>query len=121
MMQYAGRVILQIGILFIIYQAAVWLVQLTALPVPANVAGMVILMFLLFSGILPEAFVQVGAAAILRYLGLLFVPFCVAALLGPAADGLVSVEQLLILTVTTIAAIAAGGLIFQYLERRWQQ
>ncbi|WP_444684314.1 CidA/LrgA family protein [Alkalicoccus luteus] len=121
MLQYAGRLVLQIGFLFIIYQSAVWLVQLTALPIPANVAGMVILMLLLFSGLLPEAYVQLGASAMLRYLGLLFVPFCVAAVLGPAANGLVSLDQLIILAVTTVAGIAAGGLVFQYLERGSQK
>jgi len=71
------RILAQAAVFTAIYWACTIVVQLTALPVPANVLGIVTLFLLLCTGVVKEQHVDEAAVFILNHLVFLFIPIAV--------------------------------------------
>jgi holin-like protein len=69
----------QVAFLCLLFAGWLGIGRLWRLPLPAGLLAMLSLTALLLAKVLPLAFVQRGAALLLRYIGLLFVPVCVGA------------------------------------------
>ncbi len=96
---------LQVGLLSVVF--AGWLVvgRHVRLPLPAGLLAMLTVLGLLLSRALPQSFVQRGAAFLLRFIALLFVPICIGA-----------VRQLPLLRAqggTFVLLVVAGALVGQ--------
>jgi holin-like protein len=70
---------LQLGLLSLVYAGWLGIGQQWMLPLPAGLLGMLSVLGLLVTRLLPLSAVQRGAGFLLRYIGLLFVPVCVGA------------------------------------------
>ena len=71
------RMFAQAAFFTAIYGACTIVVHFTALPVPANVLGIVTLFLLLCTGIVKEQYVEETAVFILNHLVFLFIPIAV--------------------------------------------
>ncbi len=72
-MKYLG----QLGVLWGVYLAGQWLTEALALPVPANVVGVVLLFALLCLGLVKLTYVAETADFLLRHLVFFFIPIAV--------------------------------------------
>lgn len=72
-------VCLQVSLLCLLYAGWLGLGRVWRLPFPANLLAMLSLLGLLLARVVPLSSVERGAAFLLRYIGLLFVPVCVGA------------------------------------------
>jgi len=70
----ASQLMVYIG-LFLIAQ---FIVELLSLPLPANIVGMMIMLFFLSSGIIPVRYVKAGSKWLLSEMLLFFIPAVVA-------------------------------------------
>jgi holin-like protein len=87
----------QIALLWLISQVGHEIVARLHLPLPGNVAGMLLTFAALTSGVLPQRFVEEGGALLVRNLPLFFVPLAVGFMTqGPllAAHGFAIVATL---------------------------
>ncbi|MCE7794829.1 CidA/LrgA family protein [Salipaludibacillus sp. CUR1] len=113
-----GIMLIQIGILWFINQIGNYLVGYTGLAIPGNVAGMLILFFLLGTGLLPLSWVEKGAALFVKHLGFFFIPICV----GIMAIGHMAMTHmiylLVIITCSTLAGLVATGKVSQVIGEK---
>ena len=94
------------------------LVRLAGLPVPGPVAGMALLCAALLVRRSPPASMSVAADGLARHLSLLFVPAGVGVMLHVTRVVDEWLPIVVALTVSTVLAIAATALTFQWLARR---
>lgn len=71
------RFIAQITLLWAIYKLGNMVAEMTHLPVPGNVFGMIILFLLLLTGIIHIEWVEEGANLLLKHLAFFFIPIAV--------------------------------------------
>lgn len=71
------RIIWQSAILWIIYAASCWLVDVTGIPLPGNVVGVAALFTLLCLGVVKLEHVSCAADFLLKHLVFFFVPITV--------------------------------------------
>ena len=96
---------LQVGLLSLVFAGWLAIGRHWRLPLPAGLLAMLTVLGLLLSRLLPLAVVQRGAAFLLRYIALLFVPVCIGA-----------VRQLPLLRAqgaTFVLLVVAGALVGQ--------
>jgi holin-like protein len=74
-----GALCLQVAFLSLLFGAWLAVGRQWRLPLPPGLVSMLTLLALLMARVVPLASVQRGAAFLLRYIGLLFVPICVGA------------------------------------------
>lgn len=68
------KIVIQISILYIIYQIGNWIQEALNLFIPGSVIGMILLFLLLCFGILKPSWTEVGAQFMLRHLAFFFIP-----------------------------------------------
>ncbi|MET1030651.1 CidA/LrgA family protein [Domibacillus tundrae] len=68
---------IQIACLTALYQLSVWTVSVLHIPIPASVFGMLTLLLLLLTGIVPDRFIGSGAAFLNKHLAFFFIPIAV--------------------------------------------
>ncbi|MBS2771466.1 CidA/LrgA family protein [Anoxybacillus rupiensis] len=111
-MKRALIIAVQVAGLYGLYGIGVWLQHWFHLPIPGSIIGMLLLFFLLMSGVVKESWLGDGAQFLLSYLPLLFVPSTVG-----IADylslfqgrGLLSIAVVMISTVMVMTASGAIG------------
>lgn len=94
-----------------------WIVVATALPIPGSVVGMLLLLALLESSLLPVARVRAAAELLVRYLGLLYVPAGVAIILYVAAVRDSAIAIAVAGLASLVAVLIVVGTIVQRFER----
>lgn len=67
----------QLALLWAVYQGSAWLAAATALPIPGNVLGVVLLFTLLALGVVKLQHVELAADFLLKHLVFFFVPIAV--------------------------------------------
>jgi holin-like protein len=72
-LRFMGQIIL----LTVIYQLGNLVAEMTHLPVPGNVCGMIILFLLLLTGIIQIKWIEEGADLLLKHLAFFFIPIAV--------------------------------------------
>lgn len=88
-----------------------------SLPVPGNVLGMLFMLVLLWSGVLPLHLIEKGSLLLVRHLALFFIPVAVGLM---NFGGLLLENGLVILSVLAVsiaAGICAAGLVSQRLVK----
>ncbi|WP_316570192.1 CidA/LrgA family protein [Neobacillus sp. YIM B06451] len=94
-----------------IYAVAVFVVGFFHLPIPGSVLGMLILFFLLASGIVKLSYVELAGSFLNRHLGFFFVPITVGLM---DFGGLIKVSGLQIFVMiagsTMVGLLVTGGL-----------
>ncbi|MGC5327627.1 CidA/LrgA family protein [Brevibacillus sp. SYSU BS000544] len=110
--------IAQLGLLWILNALGYWLVGALHLPLPGNVAGMLILFFLLVTGVVQLKWIQQAASFLIKHLAFFFIPIAVGLMdFGPlfAAHGLVLI---LALVASGLAGIFITGHTAQLLRKK---
>lgn len=111
------KYVIQIGIISGISFVAEILHVLLPLPVPASVYGLLILLFLLLTGIVKEEHIKDTADFLLSIMPLFFVPAAVA-LITSVESMKGNVWKLLIMCfVSTVVVMVVTGLVSQFIVR----
>ena len=76
-MRTIWKLLWQTAILTAIFVGCDQLTRLTAIPLPGNVLGVIVLFFLLLTGIIKESHISLSAEFLLRHLVFFFVPIAV--------------------------------------------
>ena len=103
----------QAGALVGLWGCCQWLVRALALPVPAGVLGMAVLLALLLSGRLPSAWVQRGATGFLDHMVLCFVPAFMALLNHRELLGLEGLKLLTVILASTVVVMVGTALVVE--------
>lgn len=116
-MKHAACTVLQITLLAGLSQLGFWLAAAFGLPLPGNLVGMLILLGLLASGIVPLKWIDAGASLLLAHLAFFFVPIAVG-LMG-FADLLQREGPALLAVLVGAAAvgIVTAGFVTQFLAQ----
>lgn len=112
--------VVQITFLWLIFLSGNALVSLLKLPLPGNVAGMLILFGLLTLKVVPISWIEEGAGILLKHLAFFFIPIAVGLM---AWGDLFSVNGLwltLILVFSAVISISVTGWLVQLLRHRGQ-
>lgn len=67
----------QIAFLIVLYQLSVLITAMLNIPIPASVFGMLALLLLLLTGVVPDRFIALGAAFLNKHLAFFFIPIAV--------------------------------------------
>ena len=117
-MKKTGSLLLQVVSLLLLNQAGYATAAALGLPVPGNLLGMLFLLALLATGVLPLRWIEASAALLTRHLAFFFIPITVG-LMGFADVFLVDGPAILVTLVLSAAAgICVVGLSAQTLGRR---
>ncbi len=108
----------QLGLILLILWTGQTLQSVFGLSLPGNVLGMMILLFLLMTGILPLKLVEKAANVLLTHLTFLFLPTIVGVLTVAHLLGENLVLILLILGVALVVVMVTTGLTVQWVLRR---
>ena len=76
-MRTTWKLLWQTAILTAIFVGCDQLTRLTGIPLPGNVLGVIVLFFLLLTGIIKESHISLAAEFLLRHLVFFFVPIAV--------------------------------------------
>lgn len=112
------RLILQSGVILLVWTAGEQIGRFIPLPVPGSILGMLILLILLQTGLLPENAIRDAGDLFLKYLPFFFVPAGVSIL--AYLDVLEGSFLLLFLTLplSTFLVMAVTGRVVQHLILR---
>lgn len=83
-----------------------WLSTTFHLPLPGNLIGMFLLLFLLFSGIVKEEHISLGGDLLLKYMSLFFIPAGVGILAYLDLISTLWIQWLAIIALSTSAVMA---------------
>jgi holin-like protein len=117
----AGRLLVQIFLLWLIFRAGEWGVRHAHLPIPGNVLGMLILFVLLAFGLVKEHWIQDGAGLLTKHLAFFFIPIAVGLMEWGALFWREGHWLLLALLLSTLAALLCTGGIVQLLGPRHRE
>ena len=112
------RVIGQILILYIFYYIGVFIVEMTGLPLPASILGLVLLAFCLKMKWVKVDYIREGAGFLIAFMTLFFIPPIVGIIDYPQ---LLSVEGVLLIGtvfVSTLFAILISSKISEIIEKK---
>lgn len=106
--------LLQIGLLSAIWLIAEYMVKQFNFPIPANLAGMLILLLCLFLGVIKASWLRKGATWLLAEMLLFFVPAVVAVV---KYQSLMETEGLRIFVVLLISTVLVLGITAAVVDR----
>ena len=113
-MKYLG----QLSILWGVYLAGRWLTEALALPVPANVVGVVLLFTLLCLGLVRLEYVAETADFLLRHLVFFFIPIAVGLMDWGGVFYQYGFVLLAAVVVSSVLPFFAVGFLTLFLHRR---
>lgn len=112
------RTIAQILILYVFYYFGVFIVEITGLPLPASIIGLVLLAICLQMKWVKVEYIREGAGFLIAFMTLFFIPAIVGIIDYPQ---LLSVEGFLLLGtvfVSTLFAILISGKLSEIIEKK---
>jgi holin-like protein len=109
---------LQFLLLWVLFQIGTWFSETTGLAVPGNVIGLILLLTLLITRVIPISWVDRGAGLFVKHLGFFFIPICVGVLAVGTLSPQLAFSLTVILLLSTLAGIAVTGKIFQSITER---
>ena len=112
------KLIRQFGIILAITVAGEVLKGLLPLPIPVSIYGLLLMLVLLITGILPLEAVQDAGKLLIEIMPVLFVPAAVGLLASWPSLQAVLLPVSVITVVTTIFVMAVSGLVTQAVIRR---
>lgn len=111
-------VLLQIPVFIAFNEVGHAAVAQFGIPIPGNLAGMLLLLFLLVARVVPSRFVQAGSSFLVRHLAFFFIPIAVGLMtLGPMlrANGPAIAAALLF---SAILGLYVTGTVSQTISKR---
>lgn len=117
MVKEIGVVSFQLALLWAITQLSYFLVDWLSIPLPGNVVGILLLLVLLGTKIVPLSFVERGANLLVKHLGFFFIPIAVG--LINFGDLIVAqgVPLIVLIVVSVIFGIYVAGFSCQLIGR----
>ncbi|MFJ9463716.1 CidA/LrgA family protein [Viridibacillus arvi] len=112
------RIILQMVILYIFSFVGTTIVNLLGVKFPGSIVGLLILLALLLSKIMPVSLIEEGAGFMLAILPLFFVPATVGVIKYPELLSLHGILLLLTVIASTICTIIVSGRICIIIEKK---
>jgi holin-like protein len=112
------KIIIQIFLLWLIYQLGNIITSTLHLPLPGNVLGMLLLFALLTTGIVPVKWIKEGADLLLKHLAFFFIPIAVGLMAWTKLFATSGIWLLLALLISALLAIPISGWAVQLLSRR---
>lgn len=118
-LRFAFSVGAQAAFVCLLYAASTILADVSGLPLPGNLVGLLLLLLLLETGIVrcSTALTEVASFA-LRHLGFLFVPFIVGIMAWPSLLAAAGFVLAISLIGGALIGIAVAGVTAQYVARR---
>lgn len=116
-----GVTIIQIGALYVLYIVGSCIQQLPHIPIPGSMVGMLLLFFLLITGIVEENWIARGANMLLSHLTLLFTPATVGVINYVELFSGKGMWSIVIVMMSTIVVMLFAGLIGQWSQTREQK
>ncbi|CAM3664599.1 hypothetical protein GCM10009865_03370 [Aeromicrobium ponti] len=110
--------LIQIFLLWAIYQFSSFIVGNLDFPIPASVLGMILLYILLSSGIIQIRYIEKSASFLIRHLALFFVPFAVGLMNYAGLIKTTGMQLLLMIAGSTIIGLLITAGLTQSLSRR---
>lgn len=107
----------QLFLLWMIYYLSTWGVEFFHLPIPGSVLGMLLLFFLLCTGIIKEKWVIRAAEPLLKHLAFFFIPIAVGLMEWGELFAQKGHLLFLPLVISTLVALLATGGIAQILDK----
>ncbi|MBA3670629.1 MAG: CidA/LrgA family protein [Gemmatimonadaceae bacterium] len=104
-------------VLVLLDAVGTWTARAVGIPMPGSVLGMLLLVVLLRTGILPDTLVAGAADFLVRHLALLYVPAGVAILLYAGNVGREVVAIVLAAVTSLLVGLVVIGIVAQRLER----
>jgi len=108
----------QILLLWLLFRLGSYLVDLSGVSLPGNVAGMLILFALLSTGAVKPALVEAGGGFLLKHFAFFFIPISVGLMAFGTLMRQSGVALLVILALSAILGMAVTGLSVQFLHKR---
>ncbi|KAA0549555.1 CidA/LrgA family protein [Bacillus sp. BGMRC 2118] len=109
------HIMIQIGLLFLLYAIGVFIQTITHVPIPGSIIGMVILFLLLVNKKLPSTWLEKGSNVLLSHLQLFFVPVTVGTIEYLSYFFGKGVVSLLVVLVSTAIVLVSTGVVTQYI------
>lgn len=116
-----GVTVIQIGALYVLYIVGSCIQQLLHIPIPGSMVGMLLLFFLLITGIVKEKWIARGANMLLSHLTLLFIPATVGVINYVELFSGKGMWSIVIVMMSTIVVMLFAGLIGQWSQTREQK
>lgn len=105
------KIIIQIGILYILYRIGEWISETFHLFLPGSVIGMILLIFLLFTRVMKLEWVDDGAGFMVKHLPFFFIPSTLGIMQYYGIFAGKGFLLIIIVLVSTIMVMAVSGLI----------
>ncbi|GAB4074632.1 CidA/LrgA family holin-like protein [Barrientosiimonas marina] len=112
------RIIVQIVGLYVIYLIGQGIQHVTGLPIPGSIIGMILLFFLLLTGIIRQKRLAYGSSFLLAWLPLLFLPSAIGVIKYESFFAHKGLWLIMLVFVNTVFIMAISSLIGQRLATR---
>ncbi|WP_211171059.1 CidA/LrgA family protein [Bacillus sp. DNRA2] len=112
------NILLQLLVLWGIYQVGVFTVKETHLPIPGNVMGMILLFLLLCTGHIRLDWVEKVSSLLIKHLSFFFIPVSVGLMTLGHVIIKNGVALIIVLVISTLVGIVVSGSLSQALVTR---
>jgi holin-like protein len=114
----AVKIVVQIGILYVLYIIGEWIADIFNLLIPGSVIGMILLLGLLFIRGLKLEWIEEGAGFMVRHLTFFFIPATVGIMQYYDIFAGKGFMLVIIVLISTILVMVVSGLMGQLLWQR---
>ncbi|MGJ7921553.1 CidA/LrgA family protein [Neobacillus sp. LXY-4] len=111
-------ILFQLCILFLINKAGYYFVEITHLPIPGNVMGMLFLFLLLYTGVIRLQWIDEVASMLIKHLSFFFIPISVGLMTLAPVFMKSGIALLVVLVISTLVGIVVSGSLSQALVIR---
>lgn len=115
--QQRVQVVLQVGFYIAFFILAQQMVVWLHLPLPANIVGMLMLLLMIYSGVLPLNWVKAGSRWLLAEMLLFFIPAVVAVVNYSQLLRVEGWRILLVISISTLLVLTATALVADRIYR----
>lgn len=109
------KIIGQIIALYFLFFLGSWIQETLNLFIPGSIIGLILLFFLLTTGIVKEQWIENGSLLLIRYLPLLFLPVTVGIINFPELFNVKGILLVIVTVVSTCIVMIGTGWISQLL------
>lgn len=112
------KIVIQIGILYVLFQIGNWIQDFFHLMIPGSVIGMILLFFLLVFNIIKVSWIEAGAKLLIKHLTLFFIPVTVGIMEYFDLFKGKGFVLIIIVLVSTLMVMTTSGYLSQWLVLR---
>ncbi|UNL87405.1 CidA/LrgA family holin-like protein [Priestia koreensis] len=112
------RIIIQIMILYVFSFVGEYVHQISHLPIPGSIIGLLLLFILLLCKVIPVKIIEDGSSFLLAFLPLLFIPAITGIMKYPSLFSLNGAILFFIIIASTILTMIVAGFVSQFLEQK---